>query len=69
MVQSSSSWGIAFGSARSRLSQLTLHGVGVADFIEFNGGGIGPIVSEQGPGEFGPGTQCRGLPVNPFPEG
>lgn len=44
-------------------------GTGVAGFVEVVGGRtIGAIISDQqGPGEFGPGTQCRGLPVNPFP--
>ena len=47
-------------------------GTAVADFKELAGGGagFGSIVSGmQGPGEFGPGTQCRGLPVNPLSPG
>lgn len=44
-------------------------GTGIAGFIDFVGGRtIGAIISEQqGTGEDGPGVQCRGLPVNPFP--
>lgn len=46
-------------------------GTGVADFVEFAGGRtVGAIISDQqGTGDFGPGVQCRGLPVNPFPGG
>lgn len=45
-------------------------GIGISSFIEFAGGAeVGAQISaDQGPGDFAPGTQCRGLPVNPLPD-